>query len=157
MLHVGSDLAFASGQTQLIPPRIRRVDETGFLLVVFQILLTAFLHLFGLKGCLAFGRNQQDNILVDGKQHSIQETIGEHFLQHIKHLRGIIVFHFIATLVMVRKGEHAFLLYQHRLYVDVAQIVMLLRGLAQRHFHEGASSGGFGHAVQEFFNVFGHR
>lgn len=157
MLHVGRNLALAGGQTELIPPRICGVDETDFLFVVFQVLFATFLHLLSLECRLPLGRYKQCDILVDGKQHGIQETVGNHFLQQVKHLRDIIVLHLVATLIVIGKGEKALLLYEHRFHINVAQLVMLQHGLAQRHLHEGASFGGFGHAVQEFFNVFGHR
>ena len=157
VLHVRRDLALAGGEAKLIPPRVGWIDEAVFLLVVIQVLFAVFLHFFGLQCGFALGRNKQCNILIHSEKHCVLESCRQHFLQYDNHLRSIVVFYLVATLIVIGKGEKALLLDEHRFHVDVVQLVMFLHGLAQRHLHEGASFGGFGHAVQEFFNVFGHR
>ena len=67
VLHVRRDLAFTSGQAELIPPRVGRIDEAVFLLVVVEVLLAVFLHLLSLDCGFAFARNQQSDILVHGE------------------------------------------------------------------------------------------
>ena len=54
VLHVGHDLALARGETEQVPPRLRRVDETLFLMVVTQILRALFLHELAHESGLAF-------------------------------------------------------------------------------------------------------
>ena len=58
VLHVSGNLAFARGQTELAPPRICRIDQTNFLLVMLQALLSAFLDLLDLNRRLTLAGDQ---------------------------------------------------------------------------------------------------
>ena len=68
MLHIGSNLAVAGCQSEKVPPRIRRVNQTLFLMVVTQINFTVLIDFLAHQRRLAFLADKQSDVFSQSEK-----------------------------------------------------------------------------------------